>query len=52
LYGYLYFRRQRVFIEQLERNDQTPEWQVRQAARAVELFQKHYVPPLRKTRHS
>lgn len=34
---------QRVFVEQLERNDTIPEWQVRQAARAVELFQKHYL---------
>ena len=28
---------QGAFVEQLER-DQVPEWQVRQAARAVELF--------------
>lgn len=33
---------QRTFVEQLER-DQVPEWQVGQAARAVELYQKHYL---------
>ena len=33
---------QRVFVESLERNG-TPEWQVGQAARAVELYQKHYL---------
>ena len=34
---------QRVFVEQLERNTEIQDWQVRQAARAVELFQKHYL---------
>lgn len=34
---------QRVFVEQLERNSNIQEWQVRQAARAVELYQKHYL---------
>ena len=34
---------QRVFVENLDRNGDVPEWQVRQAARAVELFQKHYL---------
>ena len=33
----------RVFVEQLDRSGAIPEWQVRQAARAVELFQKHYL---------
>ena len=32
---------QRVFVGQLER-EQVPEWQVGQAARAVELYQKHF----------
>jgi hypothetical protein len=32
---------QREFVEQLER-ESVPEWQVGQAARAVELYQKHY----------
>jgi hypothetical protein len=31
---------QRAFVEQLER-EWVPEWQVGQAARAVELYQKH-----------
>ena len=34
---------QRVFVENLDRNGDIPEWQVRQAARTVELFQKHYL---------
>ena len=34
---------QRVFVEQLDRGGDVPEWQIRQAARAVELFQKHYL---------
>ena len=34
---------QRVFLEQLERAGNIPDWQVRQAARAVDLFQKHYL---------
>jgi hypothetical protein len=33
---------QRAFLEQLER-ESVPEWQVGQAARAVELYQKHYL---------
>ena len=33
---------ERAFVESLERGG-TPEWQVRQAARAVELYQKHYL---------
>ena len=33
---------ERAFVESLERNG-TPDWQVRQAARAVELYQKHYL---------
>ena len=31
---------ERAFVESLERGG-TPEWQVRQAARTVELYQKH-----------
>ena len=34
---------QRVFGEQLERRGDIPEWQIRQALRAVELYQKHYL---------
>lgn len=34
---------QRVFAEQLERTGQVQEWLVRQAIRAVELYQKHYL---------
>ncbi len=34
---------QRAFLEQLERRGDVPEWQLRQAGRAVELFQKHYL---------
>ena len=34
---------QQVFVEQLDRKGDIPEWQIRQAARAVELFQKHYL---------
>ena len=34
---------QQVFVEQLDRQGDIPEWQIRQAARAVELFQKHYL---------
>ena len=30
---------QTVFVEHLDRRGDVPEWQVRQAARAVELFQ-------------
>jgi integron integrase len=33
---------ERTFLEQLER-DGVPEWQVQQAARAVTLFQRHYL---------
>jgi hypothetical protein len=32
---------QRAFVERLER-EAVPEWQVGQAARAVELYQKQY----------
>ncbi len=35
---------QRVWLEELGRSDQTPEWQVSQAARAVDLYQRHYLP--------
>jgi len=35
---------QRVFLEGLERAGQFPEWQVTQAARAVDLYQRHYQP--------
>jgi hypothetical protein len=34
---------QRVFVDQLERTGQIQEWLVRQATRAVELYQKHYL---------
>ena len=34
---------QRVFVEQLERSGQVPEWLMRQAVRAVDLYQKHYL---------
>jgi len=34
---------QRVFVEQLDCGGDVPEWQIRQVARAVELFQKHYL---------
>jgi hypothetical protein len=33
----------RAFLERLDRSGDVPEWQVRQAARAVELLQKHYI---------
>ena len=33
---------QRLFIEGLERDGGVASWQIRQAARAVELYQKHY----------
>jgi integron integrase len=32
-----------AFVQQLERDGQTEEWQIGQASRAVELFQKHYL---------
>jgi hypothetical protein len=34
---------QRVFVDELERYGSIPDWQVRQAARAIELYQKHYL---------
>jgi integron integrase len=34
---------QRAFVEQLERTGQVQDWLIRQAARAVELYQKHYL---------
>ena len=34
---------QRVFIDELERYGSIPDWQARQAARAIELYQKHYL---------
>jgi hypothetical protein len=34
---------QRAFVEQLEHNGNIADWQVRQASRAVELYQKHYL---------
>ena len=34
---------QMAFVEKLDRDGGIPEWQIRQAARAVELFQKHYL---------
>ena len=33
----------RLFVEQLERRGDVPDWQIRQAARAVELYQRHYL---------
>ena len=38
-----------AFAQHLEQDNQTEEWQVRQAVRAVELFQKHYLRHLRAT---
>ncbi len=40
----------RAFLEQLERRGDVPEWQLRQAGRAVELFQKHYLRHLAEKR--
>ncbi len=34
---------QRVFVEQLERSGDVQDWLVRQAIRAVDLYQKHYL---------
>lgn len=34
---------QRVFLEEMDRAGQFPEWQVTQAARAVDLYQRHYL---------
>ena len=34
---------ERVFVEHLDRSGDVPEWQVQQAARAVEIYQKHYL---------
>ena len=34
---------QRLFVEQLERSGQVPDWLIRQATRAVDLYLKHYL---------
>jgi hypothetical protein len=39
---------ERAFVTRLEQNA-LPEWQVRQVARAAELFQRHYLQFLRET---
>ena len=38
-----------AFAQHLERDDRLEEWQVRQAVRSVELFQKHYLHHLLET---
>jgi len=40
-----------AFAQHLEQDARTEEWQVRQAVRAVELFQKHYLRHLQETGH-
>ena len=38
-----------AFAQHLEQDNRTEEWQVRQAVRSVELFQKHYRRHLQET---
>jgi hypothetical protein len=38
-----------AFAQHLEQDGRTEEWQIRQAVRAVELFQKHYLRHLQET---